>query len=234
MAAVLLTALPVIALAVMSLVSRRPENLDVTGGRLAPCPESPNCVSSQADDDAHRIEPLTFSGSADEAMSDLIAVVESMPRTEIVTRREDYLHVEFTSPVFRFTDDVEFLLNDEVKVIHVRSASRTGRSDLGANRKRVEEIRRLFSTQRREGAKDRKDQGRVSRHLGCSGCPQRFRSMLRTACKWALYHGDTEARRGRDGEIERRRMNPDQCSTSLCLPLSIPLPFLFCVSVSPW
>jgi uncharacterized protein (DUF1499 family) len=44
-----------------------------------------------------------------------------------------------------FVDDVEFFLDEGANVIHVRSASRLGQSDLGVNRKRVETIRAKFN-----------------------------------------------------------------------------------------
>ena len=121
--------------------SVRPANLGTYQGKLAPCPSSPNCVSSQSSDDAHRISPLTFSGRAADAMKKLTAIVQTFPRTTVITVSDRYLHAEVTSAIFRFVDDLEFLVDDAAKVIHVRSASRMGYSDLGVNRKRVEEIR---------------------------------------------------------------------------------------------
>jgi uncharacterized protein (DUF1499 family) len=123
----------------------RPVGPGARDGRLLPCPSSPNCVSSQAPDEGHRIEPLPFTGPAPDAIGRLKAIVQAMPRTAIVTVTDTYLHAEFTSALFRFVDDVEFLADDTAKVIHVRSASRLGTSDLGVNRKRIEEIRRRWS-----------------------------------------------------------------------------------------
>jgi uncharacterized protein (DUF1499 family) len=131
-------------LALLSLLARRPANLGVRGGRLAPCPDTPNCVCTQAADDAHRIEPLAHDGTPEEAMTRLKAALSALPRTRIVTETPDYLHAESTSLLFRFVDDVEFLLDRERKVIHFRSASRVGRSDLGVNRRRMEALRRAF------------------------------------------------------------------------------------------
>jgi uncharacterized protein (DUF1499 family) len=119
----------------------RPAGLGAQDGKLLPCPSTPNCVSSQATDEAHRIAPLACSGAAADAMARLRAVVKAMPRTAVVTDTGTYLHVEYTSLIFRFVDDVEFLADAAAGVIHVRSASRLGTSDLGVNRKRVEAIR---------------------------------------------------------------------------------------------
>ncbi|HWR73194.1 MAG TPA: DUF1499 domain-containing protein [Nitrospirota bacterium] len=122
----------------------RPPGLGVKDGHLAPCPSSPNCVSSQAPDDGHRVAPLTYTGPVGDAMKKLTGIVRSLPRTAIITDTGTYLHVEFTSFLFRFIDDTEFLADDAAKVIHVRSASRLGYSDLGVNRKRIELIRRRW------------------------------------------------------------------------------------------
>ena len=119
-------------------------NLGVRDGKLAPCPATPNCVSSQAADPGQSVDPLRFSGSPRDAMARLKVIVNTMPRTRIVSETPVYLHVEFTSSLFRFVDDVEFLVDEAGGAIHVRSASRVGSSDLGVNRKRVEAIRQAW------------------------------------------------------------------------------------------
>jgi uncharacterized protein (DUF1499 family) len=118
--------------------------LGVKDGQLARCPSSPNCVSTQATDSKHSIEPMRYTSAQDAAMRKLIAVINSMPRTKIVKTSDDYLHAEFSSAVFRFVDDVEFLFNESDKTIQFRSASRVGHSDFGVNRKRMEDIRQRF------------------------------------------------------------------------------------------
>jgi len=129
---------------VLSLTAGRPDNLGPTDGRLKSCPDSPNCVSTQASGQQHWIEPISYIGSPEEAMRDIISVVRSMSGSSIVEQSDLYLYVEFRSSVFRFVDDVEFLLEPETGRIHFRSASRVGYSDLSANRKRMEEFRRRF------------------------------------------------------------------------------------------
>jgi uncharacterized protein (DUF1499 family) len=136
--------LPVLSLAMLSFFSRKPDNLGAVNGHLADCPATPNCVCTQCTDPEHHMEPLHFSGTSDEAMKRLKAVVTAMPRSKIVTADERYMHVEFTSRLFRFVDDVEFLIEPEAKTIHSRSASRVGHSDLGVNRQRMETIRQKF------------------------------------------------------------------------------------------
>jgi uncharacterized protein (DUF1499 family) len=132
-------------MAILSLLARRPEGLGVHDGKLAACPATPNCVCSQAEDAEHAIEPIRFDNGADEAWRRLRQVLAERPLTRIVREEGDYLHAECTSLLFRFTDDVEVLLDRAASVIHLRSASRIGRSDLGANRRRIEEIRQAFA-----------------------------------------------------------------------------------------
>jgi len=119
----------------------RPQNLGVKDLNLALCPATPNCVSSQSSDQEHFIAPLRFTGTDAAAWAKLKRVVLGMKRASIVDESGTYLHAEFTSLVWRFVDDVEFVIIDKEKLIHVRSASRLGKSDLGVNRKRIEEIR---------------------------------------------------------------------------------------------
>jgi len=112
---------------------------------LAACPDKPNCVSSQAGDQRHLIEPLHFTGEPGEAWSRLKAILQQQPRTRIVDEQDGYLHAEFRSLVFRFVDDVEFFFDEPNGTVHFRSASRAGHSDLGANRKRMETMRTIWN-----------------------------------------------------------------------------------------
>jgi len=127
-----------------------PGNLGVRGGLLASCPASPNCVSSRADDQRHRIEPLRFSGDPAGSFARLRGILTGRDDTTLVREEGGYLRVEFRTRL-GFVDDGEFLLDPEGGCIHVRSASRRGYSDLGKNRSRLEEIRGRFAGT--EGAK---------------------------------------------------------------------------------
>lgn len=126
---------------------------DPATGQFVACPDSPNCVSTQTpgDDKEHAIAPLSYTGSAIAAKERLITVMNEMPRTTVITDEAveggHYLHVEFRSFLFRFVDDVEFFINETTNSIDFRSASRVGYSDLGVNRKRMEEIRTKFQAQ---------------------------------------------------------------------------------------
>ena len=115
--------------------------LGVRDGRLAPCPDSPNCVSSDAADESHHIDAFRLAAPPAEAWSELETVLRDTPRVTIVQLSTDYLHAEFKSAVFRFVDDVEFQLRPAEDLIAVRSASRIGYYDFGANRSRIEDLR---------------------------------------------------------------------------------------------
>lgn len=121
------------------------ENHMDTNRKLPPCPDSPNCVSSQSTDEAHYIAPLSYEGDATRARQALLSIIQSMDRANIVTAEDNYIHAEFTSLVFRFVDDVEFYLNADNNTIDVRSASRKGHYDFGVNRKRIEAIRKQLN-----------------------------------------------------------------------------------------
>ena len=124
-----------------------PTDLGVTDGRLKACPGTPNCVCSYAptEDTEHVIAPFTYTGSPQEAIAQLKSIIEGMERSTINTASEDYLYAEFSSKLMGFVDDVEFYAPPGESVIHTRAAARLGKSDLGVNRKRTEEIRKNFT-----------------------------------------------------------------------------------------
>ncbi|MDJ0743783.1 MAG: DUF1499 domain-containing protein [Xenococcaceae cyanobacterium MO_167.B27] len=118
----------------------RPKNLGVKDGKLVPCPGTPNCVSSQSDNPQFKVDPLPLT-----SIAEIKKVVEGMERTTIIEETDNYLYAEFKSKLMGYVDDVEFYLDSDNNVVQVRSASRLGQSDLGVNRKRVEEIRSLLA-----------------------------------------------------------------------------------------
>ena len=82
--------------------SNRHSQMGLSGGRLAACPDSPNCVSSQSADPRHAIDPLRYEGTAQKARERLVKAISGMKRARIVTAEERYIHAEFTSALFRF------------------------------------------------------------------------------------------------------------------------------------
>ncbi|HEX2253958.1 MAG TPA: DUF1499 domain-containing protein [Thermoanaerobaculia bacterium] len=111
---------------------------------LAPCPDTPNCVSTEATQAARRMEPIPFAGEPELAIGRLVRIVEAMPGGAVKRREPGYLHATFTSRLLRYVDDVDLLVDPAARVIRFRSASRVGTWDLGANRRRMREIRRRF------------------------------------------------------------------------------------------
>lgn len=111
---------------------------------LSDCPNSPNCVSTSASRTANNVNPIVLRTVSSGARAQLEDIIEELPGSKIVLSNDRYFHVEFRSRLFGFVDDLELLIDEDQKLIFVRSASRVGYSDLGANRKRVQEIRRRY------------------------------------------------------------------------------------------
>ena len=135
------------AFSVVSIVGctgARPSSIGIKNGSLAPCPGRPNCVSSKAGDRRHFVEPFAYTTNQGEAFEVLKRVLSTQERATVVEERDNYIYVEFKTKLFRFVDDVEFFFPVDEPVIHVRSASRLGYSDMGLNRRRVEHLRTLF------------------------------------------------------------------------------------------
>jgi uncharacterized protein (DUF1499 family) len=151
-----------IALAVVALLlaarvgvfsGKAPTNIGVRDGKLKPPATTPNSVTSQADlwpdaprKDEARIAPIALQGDGKATISKVAKVIEDLPGSHIVERRDDYLYAQFTTPLMRFVDDVEFWFDPTAGVVQVRSASRVGRKDFGVNRARIENIRARLAT----------------------------------------------------------------------------------------
>jgi uncharacterized protein (DUF1499 family) len=110
------------------------------------CPSAPNCVNSLSSmtDETHYTPPFRYDSLFPDAKRILLEIIEEYPRTRVTLVQERYIHAEFRSAFFGFVDDVEFLFPEDHPIVHVRSASRVGQGDLGANRKRVDELRKMF------------------------------------------------------------------------------------------
>jgi len=127
--------------------------LGIENGQLTQCPTTPNCVNSQSKDKKHYIKPILTTGTPLEVKNHVLKILNELKRSKIIVAEDNYIRAEFTSKMFRFVDDVEFYYPDtksKEMVIHVRSASRVGHSDLGVNRKRCEQIRSKFKAINKE------------------------------------------------------------------------------------
>ena len=134
-------------MSLFSFSGTRPANLGVKDGRLAPCPSTPNCVSSDAAESVHAIAAFQLVALPADSWRALRTALDSLPRTKIITASEDYLHAECSSATFGFVDDLELQLRPSQNSIAVRSAARLGHSDFGVNRKRVENLHLLLQQQ---------------------------------------------------------------------------------------
>ncbi|WP_079529212.1 DUF1499 domain-containing protein [Halobacillus hunanensis] len=123
------------------------EWLGVRNGELAPCPNSPNCISTQAQRPPQKMESLPFFHDKDGAKNVILNIIGAEKGTEIQSQHEDYLHVVFTSKFLKFKDDVEFYFDQLEERVHFRSASRVGCIDFGVNRKRMERISKEYLDQ---------------------------------------------------------------------------------------
>ena len=121
------------------------EKPKLVNGMLRLCPGTPNCVSSESTNPMFQIAPLAFTGSPEQVWATLKIVIKEQGGT-VHDEGKEYLWSTFTVPLVGFVDDVEFRLSATEGVIHVRSASRLGISDLGVNRGRVEQLRTAFQT----------------------------------------------------------------------------------------
>lgn len=134
----------------LSVSSRKQPDLGLFNNQLRICPTTPNCVSSEQSGAGVFVEPLTIKITTDVAWRKAKkAVVDN--GGEIVSENDGYLHAQFVTPLMRYIDDVELRLDENKQIIHIRSASRVGRSDFGANRARVEKVRAAFLTNTQSG-----------------------------------------------------------------------------------
>ncbi len=141
----ILTVAVLVRFAMLGHGSKSGEAPGLVSGRLTSCPDKPNCVCSEfAEDAAHYIAPLDYSGVPPEkAWGDILQIIKELGG-EVVVANDEYIAATFSSSLFGFIDDVECRLEPSQKRIQIRSASRVGHSDMGVNRKRAETMARLF------------------------------------------------------------------------------------------
>ncbi len=122
----------------------------IIDGKFYPCPKRHYCVSTQSnkENEVNYIEPIKYTTSMEEAKKKLMNIINSLKRTKLLKQEGNYLHYLFTTVLFRFKDDVEFLFDDNEKIIHFRSQSRIGGYDWNTNRKRMENIRKMFLSEK--------------------------------------------------------------------------------------
>ena len=130
----------IILLFALGIHSRKSMSPGLVGGMLSKCSKKPNCVCSEIKrDDSHFIKPLI---SSDNIVL-LISIIQEMGG-ELINEKDNYFAFQFASKIFGFVDDFEVRYEKDKNIIHFRSASRVGRSDLGVNRNRVELVKKIY------------------------------------------------------------------------------------------
>jgi len=141
---VALLAVGLVAFIVMAVLSQKqPDSLGLQSGMLKPCPDSPNCVCSESHskgDQQHFIEPIAGNKETWENLKQVMIERGG----EVQAETADYMHIIFSTAIFHYVDDVELRFDRGRGLIHIRSASRIGRSDFGVNRKRMESIKKAL------------------------------------------------------------------------------------------
>ncbi|PKM57420.1 MAG: DUF1499 domain-containing protein [Firmicutes bacterium HGW-Firmicutes-3] len=120
----------------MFTANNKAPKLGVVEGRLTDMPQSPNAVSSQTTDEDKKVEPFPYKETLKLTKDGIKLAVKAYGNAEIVEEKADYLRLVFTTGLMRYKDDIEFYFDDQNKVVHFRSASRMGYSDMGKNRER--------------------------------------------------------------------------------------------------
>jgi uncharacterized protein (DUF1499 family) len=126
---------------------KTPTHLGLTDGQLAPMPDKPNAVSSQTELADKKVEALPFKASMEATQQAVNNALAALGNNKIQVQENGYTYSVFTSPTMRYRDDVEVYLDTEAGLVHFRSQSRAGYSDMGVNRKRYEAFRELYSNQ---------------------------------------------------------------------------------------
>lgn len=145
--AVIIIAVLVAAFAAMLTLQnmKAPTHLGHKNGKLAPMPSKPNAVSSQTAQKDKQVEALAYQGNTSQTLAAVTEVLAAMGNNEIQTQESHYIYTIFTTPTMRYRDDVEILLDEQTQLVHFRSQSRAGYSDMGVNRQRYESFRALYT-----------------------------------------------------------------------------------------
>lgn len=121
-----------------------PNNLGVNNGQLAQMPNKPNAVSSQTEEKDKKVEALEFKGNLKDSKDQVVKAIENYGNAKIIKNESNYMYVVFTTGIMKYHDDVEFYFDELKKLIHIRSASRIGYSDMGLNRERYNKLKEFY------------------------------------------------------------------------------------------
>lgn len=112
--------------------------------QIPPCPDSPNCVSTSHKKSGRQFEPLTYQHSLSQAKAAIKTIMQDKKDIQLVKEAETTLHYEYHTKFGGFIDDVLFYFDNQRKEIHFRSASRKGYHDMGANKRRMKKIVKVW------------------------------------------------------------------------------------------
>ncbi len=135
-----------LSLILTGFASLLPSPTGLKDGKLQPCPDAPHCVSTESTKAGQHIDPLPYPADLEREIlrGKLLAHIKPMKRAHIVSETENYVYFQVTSLLVRYKDDVEVYFDDATRTIHFRSASRYGYYDFGVNRRRIEELKKIF------------------------------------------------------------------------------------------
>lgn len=138
-----------VALAVMAAMmfiknQQVPKNLGVKDGKLFEVPDTPNGVSTQTTVIEKQVSPLAYKESLEASKEKIKKAIDDYGGGEIIKEEANYLYVVFTTGTMQYKDDAEFYFDDASQLIHFRSASRVGKSDMGLNKKRYETLSNMY------------------------------------------------------------------------------------------
>ena len=127
----------------------RAHSTGLTPSGFTPCPSPPRCRSSDApaDDERHAIAPLRLRPQAVDAWPAAVRAADALPRSQVVDRRPDYVHLEIVSPWGWYVDDLELQHRPAQGVIAIRSSGRIGWYDFDVNRDRIELLRSALAAE---------------------------------------------------------------------------------------
>ncbi len=143
--AIVVTVIVAVVVFVLVKNSNIPSGLGLNSGKLAPMPTSPNAVSSQTADEEKRVAPFPFKGDVQETKEAIKQALLAYENIEIQTEDQNYIHAISTTKTMKYHDDLEFYFDEQAGLVHFRSASRVGYSDMGLNRERYSRLKSLYN-----------------------------------------------------------------------------------------
>lgn len=108
---------------------------DAGASPLAACPEKPGCARRE----------LTLTVAPEAARIRLLAAISAERGSRLLTTTPRYVRAEVKTRLFGFLDDVEARFDLASGRLELRSTSRVGVSDLGANAARLDRLVRAIT-----------------------------------------------------------------------------------------